>query len=398
MRVFLAGATGAIGRPLVGQLTDAGNEVTGITRSPVRAAALEQAGAHAVVCDALLTEPLAGAVADAKPEVVIHQLTALPDRFEPRKKDLYEPTNQLRTAGTRNLLAAARAVGARRFVCHSIAFAYEPTGRAVKDERDPLFSEAAEPFGSAIAAVEEMEKAVLDAEGMEGLVLRYAWFYGPGTYFAEDGSTASDVRRRRFPIVSDGGGLFSFVHVGDAAAATVAALERGAPGTSNTVEDEPAPIREWLPHYAETLGAKPPRRVPRWAGTAPRREDGRRDVDRASRRLEREGPTRARLAAGVGTLARGLQAGAALREEPRRSSRCRFRVISIARPFAPSHPGWTSNGRAGPTCCDDCSARGSSNLLAGDRCGRWSFAPKPGTAGRGCSHLGRERKRRPSGA
>jgi len=264
VRVFVAGASGAIGRPLVGQLIDAGHEVTGITRSPMRVAALEEAGADGVVCDALLAESLTRAVADAKPEVVIHQLTALPDRFEPRKKDLYEPTNQLRTAGTRNLLAAARAVRARRFVCQSIAFAYEPSGGAVKDERDPLFSKAPEPFGSAIAAVEEMEKAVLDAEGIEGLVLRYGWFYGPGTYFAEDGSTASDVRRRRFPIVSDGGGLFSFVHVDDAAAATVAAVERGAPGIYNVVEDEPAPMREWLPHYAQALGAKPPRRVPRW--------------------------------------------------------------------------------------------------------------------------------------
>jgi nucleoside-diphosphate-sugar epimerase len=264
MRVFVAGATGAIGRPLVAQLIDAGHEVTGITRSQVRAAALEEAGAHGVVCDALLAEPLAGAVADAKPEIVIHQLTALPDRFEPRKKGLYEPTNQLRTVGTRNLLAAARRIGTRRFICQSIAFAYEPSGGAVKDERDPLFSEAPEPFGSAIAAVEEMEKAVLDAEGIEGLVLRYGWFYGPGTYFDEDGSTASDVRRRRYPIVGDGGGLFSFVHVDDAAAATVATLERGRPGIYNVVDDEPAPMGEWLPRYAEALGAKPPRRVPRW--------------------------------------------------------------------------------------------------------------------------------------
>jgi 2-alkyl-3-oxoalkanoate reductase len=264
MRVFVAGATGAIGYPLVGQLIDAGHEVTGITRSQAKAVALEQIGAHAVVCDALLAEPLAGAVADAKPEIVIHQLTALPDRFRPRKRGLYEPTNRLRTVGTRNLLAAARRIGSRRFICQSIAFAYEPSGGPVKDERDSLFSEAPEPFGSAIAAVEAMEKAVLDAEGIEGLVLRYGWFYGPGTYFDEDGSMASDVRRRRYPIVGDGGGLFSFVHVDDAAAATVAAVKRGRPGIYNVVDDEPARMREWLPQYAEALGAKPPRRVPRW--------------------------------------------------------------------------------------------------------------------------------------
>ena len=264
MRVFVAGASGAIGRPLVGQLIEAGHEVAAMTRSPMRASDLEKAGAQAVVCDALLAEPVADAVSEAQPEVVVHQLTALPDRFEPRRKDLYEETNRLRTVGTGNLLAAAAAVGARRFICQSIAFGYEPSGGAVKDEGDPLFSEAAEPFGSAIGAVEEMERVVLDAEGIEGLVLRYGWFYGPGTYFGKDGSIASDVRRRRYPIVGEGTGLFSFVHVDDAVAATVAALEHGAPGIYNVVSDEPAPMREWLPHYAEALGAKPPRRVPRW--------------------------------------------------------------------------------------------------------------------------------------
>jgi nucleoside-diphosphate-sugar epimerase len=217
MRVFVAGATGVIGRPLVGQLIDAGHDVIGMTRSPARVPDLEAAGARGVVCDALSAEPVAQAVADAKPEVVIHQLTALPDRFEPRKKDLYEKTNQLRTVGTRNLLAAAQAAGVRRFICQSIAFAYEPSGSAIKDERDPLFRAAQEPFGSATAAIEEMETRVLAAEGIEGVVLRYGWFYGPGTYLAEDGSTASDVRRRRYPIVGNGGGLFSFIHLDDAA-------------------------------------------------------------------------------------------------------------------------------------------------------------------------------------
>jgi nucleoside-diphosphate-sugar epimerase len=264
MKVFVAGATGAIGRPLVDQLVEAGHEVTGTTRSRARAEAIERAGAKAVVCDALLAEPLGRAVTQTRPEVVIHQLTALPDRIEPRKRDLYEKTNELRTVGTANLLAAALAAGARRVIWQSIAFAYAPVGGPVKDERDPLFSDAAEPFGSGIAAIEEMEKAVLDSEGIEGVVLRYGWFYGPGTYFAEDGSTASDVRRRRYPIVGDGGGHFSFVHVDDAAAATVAALERGEPGIYNVVNDESVSMREWLPNYAEALGAKPPRRVPKW--------------------------------------------------------------------------------------------------------------------------------------
>jgi nucleoside-diphosphate-sugar epimerase len=264
VRVFVAGATGAIGRPLARQLVEAGHDVTGITRSAERAQRLEKTGSKAIVCDALLADSLGPAVADARPDVVIHQLTALPGRFEPRKRDLYEATNRVRTVGTRNLLDAAKSAGAHRFICQSIAFAYEPAGGPIKDERDPLFSKAPEPFGSAVKVVEQMECAVLDEEGIEGVILRYGWFYGPGTYFAPDGSTAADVRRRRYPIVGDGAGLFSFIHVDDAAAATVAALERGDPGIYNIVDDEPAPVCEWLPLHADTLGAKPPRRVPRW--------------------------------------------------------------------------------------------------------------------------------------
>jgi nucleoside-diphosphate-sugar epimerase len=264
MRVFVAGATGAIGRPLARQLVEAGHDVTGITRSAERAQGLEKTGAKAIVCDALLADSLGPAVAEARPDVVIHQLTALPDRFEPRKRDLYEATNRVRTVGTRNLLDAATSAGAHRFICQSIAFAYEPAGGPIKNERDALFSNAPEPFGSAVKVVEQMECAVLDEEGIEGVILRYGWFYGPATYFAPEGSTAADVRRRRYPIVGDGGGLFSFIHVDDAAAATVAALQRGNPGIYNVVDDEPAPMREWLPLHAETLGAKPPRRVPRW--------------------------------------------------------------------------------------------------------------------------------------
>jgi nucleoside-diphosphate-sugar epimerase len=264
VKVFVAGATGAVGRPLVRQLLAAGHEVTGTTRSAARAAGLERAGARAVVCDALQAEPLRAAVAAAEPEVVIHQLTALPDRFEPRKRDLYEPTNRMRIVGTRNLLDAAEAVGARRMICQSIAFAYAPVGGRVKEESDRLFSDASEPFGSGVRAIESMERAVVGAKGLEGIVLRYGWFYGPGTYYAEDGSLASEVRRRRYPVVGDGGGLFSFVHVDDAAGATVAALERGQTGIYNVCDDEPAPLREWLPHYAQAIGAGRPRRVSRW--------------------------------------------------------------------------------------------------------------------------------------
>ena len=259
MKVFVAGATGVIGRTLTAQLVAAGHEVIGMTRSHERAAAIEAAGATAAVCDALDAPALRAAVARAEPEVVVHQLTALPPRFEPRNPRLYDETNRVRTEGTRSLLEAA---GGARIVCQSIAFAYRPGSEPrVVDEDTPLFTEAPPPFGAATHVVAEMERMVLEADG---LVLRYGWFYGPGTYFGEGGSTARDVARRRFPIVGEGGGLWSFVHVDDAAAATVAAVERGAPGVYNVVDDEPAGMRDWLPVYAQAIGARRPLRVPLW--------------------------------------------------------------------------------------------------------------------------------------
>jgi nucleoside-diphosphate-sugar epimerase len=259
MRVFVAGASGAVGRPLVAQLVAAGHHVTGMTRSRERAAAIERAGATATICDALDAPTLLAVVATADPDVVVHELTALPQRFDPRKKRLYDATNRLRTEGTRNLLEAA---GGRRMVCQSIALAYAPDREPrVFDETRPLFTDAPPPFGAATRAVSEMERMVLAANG---LVLRYGWLYGPGTYHGEGGSTFEDVRRRRFPVVGEGAGLLSFVHVDDAAAATVAAVERGAPGVYNVVDDDPAPMREWLPAYAEAIGARPPRRAPLW--------------------------------------------------------------------------------------------------------------------------------------
>jgi 2-alkyl-3-oxoalkanoate reductase len=265
MRVFVAGASGAIGRRLVPQLVEAGHEVTGTTRSEERAEAIRAAGARAAICDVLDPEAVGAAVRGAAPEVVVHELTALPDRFDPRDKEIYAETNRLRSEGTRILIEAAQAAGARRFLCQSIAFAYAPGPQAeVKDEDAPLAFDAPAPFGEGVRAIDAMERAVLGAAGLEGLVLRYGWFYGPGTYYADDGSMAGDVRRRRFPIIGKGTGLYSFVHVDDAASATVAAVERGAPGIYNVVDDDPAPQRVWLPVYAEALGAKPPRRVPVW--------------------------------------------------------------------------------------------------------------------------------------
>jgi 2-alkyl-3-oxoalkanoate reductase len=264
MRVFVAGATGAVGRPLVTKLVAAGHEVTGMTRSESKTDDVRGAGARAVVADVFDVDSLGAAMEEARPEVIVHELTALPDRIDFRKADTYAATNRVRTEGTRNLIDAARTAGARRIVCQSIAFAYRMDGEGLKTEDDALLSEAAGAFGSGVSALREMEAMVLGAEGLDGLVLRYGFFYGPGTYYAADGTSTDDVRRRRMPIVGKGSGVFSFIHVDDAADATVAAVERGAPGVYNVTDDEPAPMRDWVPVFAEAAGAKPPRRVPVW--------------------------------------------------------------------------------------------------------------------------------------
>jgi 2-alkyl-3-oxoalkanoate reductase len=264
VRVFVAGASGAIGRPLVAKLVAAGHDVTGMTRSEARAAPIRAAGARAAVLDVFDAEALRAAMVEAAPEVVVHELTALPERMDFRKKDLYTATNRVRTEGTRNLLSGARAAGAGRFVCQSIAFAYRNDGAPVKTEDEPILEDAPGAFASGVRALREMESAVLGAEGIDGLVLRYGFFYGPGTHYGIDGTIVADVRRRRMPIVGKGTGVFSFIHVDDAADATVAAVERGAPGIYNVTDDEPAPMREWLPVLAEAARAKRPLRVPAW--------------------------------------------------------------------------------------------------------------------------------------
>jgi nucleoside-diphosphate-sugar epimerase len=263
MKVFVAGASGAIGRPLVRQLLAAGHGVTGMTRREERAEEIRAAGAEAVVCDVFDAGALREAVAAAQPEVVVHALTALPPRFNPRS-DYLTATNRVRVEGTRNLLDAALAAGARRLVAESVAFFYEPEGDWVKDEEAPLQRNPAGRFAEALAAIGELEDWVTGTEGLEGVVLRCGWFYGPGTYYARGGSLAEETLKRRNPVVGAGTGIFSFIHVDDAAAAVVAALDRGAPGVYNVVDDEPAALRDWLPAYAEALGAKPPRRVPPW--------------------------------------------------------------------------------------------------------------------------------------
>jgi nucleoside-diphosphate-sugar epimerase len=264
VKVFVAGASGVIGRPLVRQLVAAGHDVTGTTRREERAEEIRAAGANAMVCDAFDAAALEAAVKGAAPEVVVNQLTSLPQRYNPRKASFYEETNRVRREGGRNLAEAARAAGARRFVTQSISFLYAPEGEWVKDEEARPFDDAPGHFGPAVRTMLDHEREVTESPDFEGLVLRYGQFYGPGTYFARDGHLGREVRRRRFPIVGPGTGTFSFLHVEDAAGATLAALDHGAPGVYNVVDDEPAPLREWLPVYAEALGAKPPRRVPFW--------------------------------------------------------------------------------------------------------------------------------------
>ncbi len=264
MKVFVAGASGAMGRPLVRQLVAAGHEVTGMTRREERAAAIREAGASAVVCDVFDAAALEAALVAATPEVVVHQLTSLPPRLDYKAKDPLGATNRVRIEGTRNLIAAAKAAGARRLVAESVAFLYAPEGGWVKDEEAPLFHGAPAPFGGAVEALTDLEQQVTGAEGIEGIVLRYGWLYGPGTYFDRDGSQTEEALKRRVPIVGKGTGTFSFVQVEDAAAATTAAVERGAPGVYNVVDDEPAPMHEWVPAFAAAVGAKPPRRVPVW--------------------------------------------------------------------------------------------------------------------------------------
>jgi nucleoside-diphosphate-sugar epimerase len=250
---------------LVPQLLAAGHEVTGMTRREENAEAIRAAGARAVVCDVFDAPALESAVGEAAPEVVVHELTALPPRLDPKAKDdPLAPTNRLRLEGTRNLIAAAKAAAARRLIAESVAFFYVPEGDWVKGEDAPAFAEAPGPFGTAGKALAELERQVTVTEGLEGVVLRYGWLYGPGTYYDRDGSQTEDFHRRRMPVVGKGTGTFSFIHVEDAASATVAAVERGEPGVYNVVDDEPAPMSEWVPVFAEAVGAKKPRRVPVW--------------------------------------------------------------------------------------------------------------------------------------
>jgi nucleoside-diphosphate-sugar epimerase len=270
MKIFVAGATGVLGRQLVPQLVARGHEVVGMTRSAAKQDLLRSLGARPVVADALDPDSVAQAVASAEPEVIVHQLTALSGDFDMRHIDrFFETTNRLRTEGTDHLLAAARAVGARRFVAQSYAgWPAERSGGPVKDENAPFDPDPPEALRGMMAAIRHLEGAVTGATWLEGVVLRYGGFYGPGTTLSADpaASHTAAIRKRQFPVVGDGGGIWSFIHVADAAAATAVAVEHGERGVYNVVDDEPAPARSWMPELARVLGAKPPRRVPRWLG------------------------------------------------------------------------------------------------------------------------------------
>jgi nucleoside-diphosphate-sugar epimerase len=267
MRVFVAGATGAIGKQLVPRLVAAGHEVHGMTRSESKQAMLDELGAVPVVADALDPDQVARAVGEATPDVIVHELTAI-GSVDLRHFDRdFALTNRLRTDGTDHLLSAGQAVGVRRFVAQSYgAWWYVRTGGPVKSEEDPLDPTPAREMRGSWTAIRHLEEAVLDARWTEGIVLRYGAFYGPGTSMAPGGEQLEMVRKRKFPLIGDGGGVWSFIHIADAAEATVAAIEGGHRGVYNVVDDDPAPVAEWLPALAQELGAKKPMRVPRFVG------------------------------------------------------------------------------------------------------------------------------------
>jgi len=268
--VFVAGATGAIGRQLVPQLVATGHEVVGMTRSSARSDRIRALGARPVVADALDADSVGRAVAEAEPEVIVHQLTALSGDMDLRHPDrTFAPTNRLRTEGTDHLLAAGRAVGIRRFIAQSNAtppaLAVRAGGRLATED-DPITSDLPAAMRPALDAIRHLEDAVTGIDWADGLALRYGGFYGPGTSLSADPEAVitKGIRKRQFPIVGDGGGVWSFVHIEDAASATLAAVDHGGPGIYDIVDDDPAPVREWLPFLAEQVGAKKPWHVPRF--------------------------------------------------------------------------------------------------------------------------------------
>jgi nucleoside-diphosphate-sugar epimerase len=267
MKVFVAGATGVIGKELVPKLVAHGHEVVGMTRTASKEDLVRSLGGHPVVADALDPDALAQAVASAEPEVIVHQLTAIPRRPNPRRVAReFAQTNRLRTEGTDHLLAAGRAVGVRRFLAQSNVAIYARVGGPVKVEEDALDANPPKQARANADALHHLERAVTGAGWTEGVVLRYGAFYGPGTGISlgPEDTMVDLIRKRRLPLVGKGGAVWSFIHIADAAAATVNAIEGRGRGIYNIVDDEPATVAEWLPAAAAAVGAPAPRRVPQW--------------------------------------------------------------------------------------------------------------------------------------
>lgn len=269
MKVFVAGATGALGKQLVPMLVANGHDVIGMTRTDAKRDQLRGLGVQPVVADALDADAVGRAVGEAEPDVIVHELTAIPPKINMRRFEReFALTNRLRTEGTDHLLSAGRAAGVKRFVAQSNATLYARTGGPIKHEDAPLDADPPREMRQGIAALRHLEAAVTGADWTDGIVLRYGWFYGPGTSIALDplGSQIEIVRKRQLPIVGGGAGIWSFIHIQDAATATVAAVEGGPAGVYNVVDDEPAPVSEWAPVLAAAVGAKRPLRMPRWVG------------------------------------------------------------------------------------------------------------------------------------
>jgi nucleoside-diphosphate-sugar epimerase len=262
MRVFVTGATGVVGRHLVPGLVAAGHQVTAATRKPGNLARLRAAGAEPVVLDALDREAVIAAVVAAAPEVIVHELTALSEMRSLRRFDhVFAATNELRTRGTDNLLAAAERAGTRRVVAQGHNFVYEQSGGPVKTEEDPLVTRPIPSATRSMAAMRYLD-ATVQSWVPEGIVLRYGTFYGPGA----SEPFVDAVRKRQLPVIGGGTGIWSFIETSDAASATLAAIEQGEPGAYNIVDNDPAPVSEWLPYLAMVAGAKPPMRMPAWLG------------------------------------------------------------------------------------------------------------------------------------
>jgi nucleoside-diphosphate-sugar epimerase len=268
MKILIAGATGVIGRQLVPKLIANGHEVAGTTRTQTKEADLRQAGATPFVVDILDPESVASAVARYEPDVIVHEATALSSVNMRNFEKAFAVTNRLRTEGIDNLLAAGRAIGVKRFVAQSFAgWPFARSGPLVKTETDALDPDPIAPMRTTLAAIRHLEAAVIGADWTQGIVLRYGGLYGPGTSMSFEGGEMTEMIRRRFlPIIGNGQGMSSFLHVVDAADATVAAVERGSRGIYQIVDDEPAPAREWVPAIAAAIGAPPPRHIPRWLG------------------------------------------------------------------------------------------------------------------------------------